>query len=254
MDFLKYAQQILFDLDDTLVYCNRYFEMILEQFSEKMVSWFPVSRLTKEEVRSKQVEIDVAGVHIVGFTSIHFPNSLIETYHYFCKELNQPIVPQYEDELMLLGMSVYEQPVEAYPGMVDTLTSLQSQGHELFLYTGGETVIQSRKIEQMKLAQFFQDRIYIRKHKNIDALEGILSSRHFDRNHTWMIGNSLRTDIMPALTAGLNTIHINLPDEWAYNVIELQPPTRGTMYTVHSLQEVPSIIFHNTSFAKTQQR
>lgn len=243
----------MFDLDDTLIYCNRYFEMILEQFAKQVVDWLPSSRLTEAEVRAKQVEIDVAGVHIVGFTSIHFPNSLIETYRFFCQQLNQEPLQQHEEELMLLGMSVYEQPIEAYPGMVDTLNTLQRQGHELFLYTGGETVIQSRKIEQMKLAQYFEDRIYIRQHKNIEALEGILSSRHFNREQTWMIGNSLRTDIMPALTAGLNTIYINLPDEWAYNIVELQPQTSGIMYTVNSLQEVPDVIHNNSVLMRQQQ-
>lgn len=143
---------------------------------------------------------------------------------------------------MELGMSVYEQNIEPYPGMVETLDILERQGHELNLYTGGEKAIQERKIEQMKLASYFHDRIYIRQHKNEEALEQILTSRHFDREHTWMIGNSLRTDIIPALTAGINTIYIKLPNEWSYNVVELKNEPTTAMYTVSSLEEVPSII------------
>ncbi|MMZ61170.1 dUMP phosphatase [compost metagenome] len=245
-------QQIIFDLDDTLVYCNKYFELILAQFAEMLVDWLGSDRLTTKDIRTKQVEIDVAGVQKVGFASHHFPESLIDTYRYFCNELNQNNEAAKEAQLLKLGMSVYEQEVEPYPGMVDTLNLLQYQGHELFLYTGGETVIQQRKIEQMRLADYFQDRIFIRQHKNVEALEQILTSRYFSREQTWMIGNSLRTDIAPALSAGINSIYIKHPDEWTFNIIELNHEINPSMYTVASLVEVPQII-HNRVTATIKQ-
>lgn len=239
---LPLRQQLIFDLDDTLVHCNVYFDRILDEFADLIVDWFGDSRISAEEVRGKQIEIDVAGVQKIGFVSTHFPQSLIDTYRYFCRLLGRETRLAEEDKLLKLGMSVYDQEVEPYPGMEMTLELLASHGHELYLYTGGETVIQQRKIEQMKLAAYFQDRIYIRRHKNIDALEEILSSRTFDRNNTWMIGNSLRTDIAPALTAGINAVYIKHPTEWSYNLIELKKTTDTQMYTVSSLTEVPAII------------
>ncbi|WP_334077225.1 HAD family hydrolase [Paenibacillus sanfengchensis] len=239
---LPLRQQLIFDLDDTLVHCNIYFERILDEFAGLIVSWLSDSRISADEVRGKQIEIDVAGVQKIGFVSTHFPQSLIDTYRYFCRLLGREIRLAEEDKLLKLGMSVYDQEVEPYPGMELTLELLERQGHELYLYTGGETVIQQRKIEQMKLANYFQDRIYIRRHKNIDALEEILSSRTFDRKNTWMIGNSLRTDIAPALSAGINSIYIKHPTEWSYNLIDLKKTTDTQMYTISSLTEVPSII------------
>ncbi|MOA11446.1 hypothetical protein D3C78_1313870 [compost metagenome] len=105
-------------------------------------------------------------------------------------------------------------------------------------------MIQQRKIEQMRLADYFQDRIFIRQHKNVEALEAILTSRYFSREQTWMIGNSLRTDIAPALSAGINSIYIKHPDEWTFNIIELHHELNQTMYTVASLVEVPQVINH----------
>ncbi|WP_328586953.1 HAD family hydrolase [Paenibacillus tuaregi] len=240
-------QHIIFDMDDTLIHCNKYFEMILSRFTDIMLDWFQEYRLTGKEIRDKQIEIDVAGVLKSGFASKHFPLSLIETYHYFSRLIGRPIQLAEENHLMELGLSVYEQEIEPYPGMVETLEVLTRQGHELILYTGGEQAIQQRKIEQMKLAAYFQERIYIRQHKNQEALEQILSSRHFDRDNTWMIGNSLRTDIIPALAAGINTIYIKLPNEWAYNVVELKNKPSTAMYTVSSLEEVPDIIAQSIS-------
>lgn len=238
-------QQIIFDLDDTLIYCNKYFEMILDQFADMLVDWFQSEHITTQEIRSKQTEIDVAGVNKVGFASHHFPESLVDTYRYFCSITGHRMNEMKKATLMRLGMTVYEQEIEPYPGMVETLETLQSQGHELILYTGGEDKIQQRKIEQMKLSTYFQDQVFIRQHKNVQALEEILSTHLFDRKKTWMIGNSLRTDVVPALTAGINSIYIKLPDEWTYNIVDLKTDPDTVLYTVSSLEEVPSIITQN---------
>lgn len=248
----KFQQQIIFDLDDTLVHCNKYFDLILAQFADQLVDWFGSDRISISEIREKQTEIDVAGVHKIGFTSTHFPQSLIDTYRYFSHTLDHKPINQEEEFLMKLGLSVYELPIEPYPGMVETLNLLQSQGHELCLYTGGETVIQQRKIEQMKLANYFHDRIYIRQHKNTEALEEILQSRWFDRSRTWMIGNSLRTDIMPAISAGIHSIYIKRPNEWSYNLVDMKHGKETLTHTVSSLEEVPRVIYDKAALVNRQ--
>ena len=79
-------QHILFDLDDTLVYCNKYFNLVLGEFFENMQQWFDGHALTTQQIREKQLEIDVTGVNKVGFASHHFPQSLIDTYRYFSQK------------------------------------------------------------------------------------------------------------------------------------------------------------------------
>ncbi|WP_055108011.1 HAD family hydrolase [Paenibacillus ihumii] len=235
-------QQIIFDLDDTLIHCNKYFDQILDRFASQLLEWLPAERLTAQDIIAKQIEIDVAGVNKLGFVSSHFAASLVDTYRYFCAMIGRDTRFTEEEQLTRLGMSVYDQEVEPYPGMVDTLNLLSEQGHELHLYTGGDESIQQRKIERMKLSAYFGDRIYIRTHKNAEALEEILQSRHFKRKRTWMIGNSLRTDISPALTAGIHSIYIKHPNEWSYNLVDIKQNADTSMYTVSSLEEVPGII------------
>ncbi|MCM3126717.1 HAD family hydrolase [Paenibacillus provencensis] len=235
-------QQIIFDLDDTLIHCNKYFNLTLGAFYELMQEWFCDYNITIDEVRSKQIEIDVSGVNIFGFASQHFPQSLIDTYVFFSKKYHRAIDQDEQAQLQDLGMSVYEQEVEAYPGMVETLELLRDQGHTLHLYTGGEHIIQQRKIDQMKLGEYFDDRIYITKHKNIEALEAIIQKGNFDRSVTWMIGNSLRTDIEPAISAGIHAIYIEQDVEWQYNVIQLNKPEDYSLYTIKQLVDVPDVI------------
>lgn len=241
----KDSQHIIFDMDDTLIHCNKYFDLILGEFFELMTKWFEKFGVTTEQIRNKQMEIDVAGVNKLGFASANFPQSLIDTYRFFCVQHQKAPVLREEEELFKLGLSVYDQEIEAYPGMVETLDTLQNEGHRLYLYTGGESRIQKRKIEQMKLADFFDDRIYIRQHKNVKALEEILSSGQFNRSLTWMIGNSLRTDVVPALTAGINSIYIKQQREWHYNLVELKQEPHNVLYTVSALTDVPNIIAEN---------
>ncbi|UQZ37131.1 HAD family hydrolase [Paenibacillus sp. PK3_47] len=240
MTYMK--QQVIFDLDDTLVHCNKYFDLILGQYFELMNDWFSGDGILTSEVRSKQVEIDVETVSTSGLASENFPKSLIATYRYFSARLGRPADPVQEQQLMKLGLSVYDQEIEAYPGMVETLDMLKQDGHDLYLYTGGDDTIQQRKIEQMKLDLYFDDRIFIRQHKNVESLENILSTHHFDRSRTWMIGNSLRTDVLPALTAGINTIYLKQQNEWLYNLIELQREMQQSVVTISSIIEVPPVI------------
>jgi putative hydrolase of the HAD superfamily len=240
---MKYStQQVIFDLDDTLVHCNKYFDLILGQYFELMSDWFSSIGPTTSEVRTKQAEIDVETVSTSGLASENFPKSLIATYRYFCAKFNRSTDPYQEQQLMKLGLSVYDQEIEAYPGMVETLDSLKQDGHDLYLYTGGDDTIQQRKIEQMKLDVYFNDRIFIRQHKNVESLENILSTYPFERQRTWMIGNSLRTDVLPALTAGINSIYLKQQNEWLYNLIELQREMQQSVVTISSIHEVTPVI------------
>ncbi|WII35403.1 HAD family hydrolase [Paenibacillus thiaminolyticus] len=235
-------QTILFDLDDTLVHCNKYFDIVIQQFLDSMMTWFAPWKLPAEDIRAVQVRIDIAGVQDNGFHSEHFPRSFIQTYEHFCTLTGRASSADESELLWKLGMSVYEFEIEPYPGMIDTLDRLRDDGHELFLYTGGEPVIQERKIEQMKLSDYFGDRIFIRQHKTTDALSSIVREQGFRTESTWMIGNSLRTDVIPALLSGLNAIYLKQANEWAFNIVDIDAEPNGAFETIGQLTDVPRVI------------
>lgn len=235
-------QTIFFDLDDTLVYCNKYFYASIRQFAAALAAELGEWRVTVAEIEEKQTEIDVAGIQQLGFASDHFPQSFVETYRYFADRYGIARSASMENLWWEIGQRVYEHEVEPYPFMQETLDKLASAGHELHLYTGGEQPIQQRKIDAMKLNLYFEDRIYVRKHKNNEALEAILAAGGFEREQTWMIGNSIRTDVIPALTAGIHAIHMKVDAEWAYNVAEIAVQPRGAFLTLDNLPAVPPAI------------
>ncbi len=236
-------QTLLFDLDDTLVHCNKYFHLILEQFAEEMSDWFGPYGISRAELLQKHTEIDIAGVQIHGFKGDHFPQSFVDTYRYFASLTGRKSSAVEIDHLFRLGRSVYEMEVEPYPHMDETLEHLVRAGHELHLYTGGEFSIQQNKVDRLKLRKYFGDRIYIRRHKNTDALEQILRESGLERSVTWMIGNSLRTDVMPALQCGIHSVYLKHENEWTFNLVPIEaPPAAGAFLTLRSLTEVPGAI------------
>lgn len=235
-------QLIIFDLDDTLVHCNIYFERILDSFASQLVQLLNDPHLNEKDVRRKQQEIDVKGVEMLGFTLEHFPQSLADTYIYFCRETKNEIEERYEELFKNLGRSVYELQIDPYPNMVKTLEILKNQGHTLYLYTGGVAEVQFRKINQLGLEYFFENRIHVARHKTIEEMDRLLYRINADRKSTWMIGNSLRTDIVPALEAGINTIYIPTLNEWAYNIVDVHSSPKEAYLTLRTLSEIPQAI------------
>lgn len=233
-------QTILFDLDDTLIYCNKFFDLVIDQFADQMEMWFHTHHIPLAEIKKKQAEIDLERVLQCGFAPNHFPESFVETYEFYSDMTGRTKSEGEITRLYELGKSVYGHSIEPYPHMYETLTELQAQGHELHLYTGGDPAIQMRKVTEAGLERFFGTRIHVARHKTTEFLEGLIQSHHFDRKSTWMIGNSLRTDVIPALKTGIHAIFMPALQEWSYNNVEVDTEPQGAFFTLSSLSEIPS--------------
>ncbi|MFB0843864.1 HAD family hydrolase [Paenibacillus oleatilyticus] len=238
----KVQQTILFDMDDTLLYCNKFFDMVIDQFADQMEAWFHGYHLSIGEIKKKQSEIDLERVLVSGFAPDHFPQSFVDTYEYYTDLTGRSKNEVEVKRLIELGASVYGHSIEPYPYMEETLRMLQEDGHMLHLYTGGDPTVQMRKVKEAGLERFFGNRIYVTRHKNAEYLDGLIRANGFDRNNTWMIGNSLRTDIIPALKAGIHAIFMPAELEWAYNQVEVDVEPAGAYFTLSSLRYIPETI------------
>lgn len=235
-------QTILFDLDDTLIHCNKYFDLVVEQFADLMEMYFHTYHVPTEEIKKKQAEADLDRVMRLGFDPNHFPESFVETYDYFSDLTGRPKNSDEIARLTEIGRTVYGHSIEPYPGMKETLIQLEAEGHELHLYTGGDRMIQMRKVTEADLERFFGSNIHVTRHKTDEYLEQLITEQQFERKSTWMIGNSLRTDVTPALKAGLNTIFMPALQEWIYNNVDIDTEPQGAFLTLASLYEIPDAI------------
>lgn len=232
---------LLFDLDDTLIHCNIYFDQVIEHFVDLMEQWFADS-IPRENIKAKQLEYDLVGIQSKGFKAARFPESFLETYHYYCQLTNRL---SHDEELTLLwrlGYSVYDSDFQLYPDVLQTLTQLQDEGHTLHLFTGGDPIIQRKKVQKVNLAPFFHDRIFVAQHKDTHALEKILRERDVQRDSCWMIGNSYRTDIIPALQCKIGAIYIPPLSNWAFDEVPIPSLENNRFLHANSIRNMPQVL------------
>lgn len=244
-------QHILFDLDDTLIHCNRFFNEARSEFMTAMVSCFQGYPIDVKLIEETQEHIDLSGIELHGLGKNRFPESLVATYRLMCDKYGKTPDSVEEQELQAIGYGVYTKPVELYPHAQETLELLRQAGHELYLYTGGDFEIQTAKVLNAGLQDIFpEERRFITEHKNRDMLAKILQEKNLLHEHTWMIGNSARSDIRPALEEGIHAIH--LPDKggWSFDRADLNVPAIGLFHTLDTIKGVPDIIREYASKVK----
>ncbi|MBU7595707.1 hypothetical protein [Metabacillus halosaccharovorans] len=250
MIIIKY--NLLIDLDDTLIHCNKYFKETIDSFTDYIINWFGLSLVEKSKIKEKQYEFDMIEIKKCGLTHHGFIQSLINTYKFFSSESGRKHYQLEEKVIYDLGMSLFKNKhYELYQNILPTLIKL-SKFHNLYIYTAGNTDVQLNKIESNNLTEIFpQKNIIIVLQKNVEILSKILIEREISKNNTWIIGNSLKSDILPALEVGINAIHIPAEVEWEYNKVTMET-TPSNLYFASNFAEIHNIL--NNSNVKKLER
>ncbi len=199
-------QFLIFDADDTLWENNIYFESAFEEF----VDFLAHSTLTPAQVRAALDEIEIVNREIHGYGALNFGRNLSECYERLCE---REIRPPDLDRVMSLAERILDQPVELIEGVGETLAALAPR-HELLLFTKGHPDEQRMKIERSGLGQYFGHTAIV-KEKDAASYRVLAEEGSLDPERTWMIGNSPRSDINPALEAGLGAVYIPHARTWA---------------------------------------
>jgi putative hydrolase of the HAD superfamily len=196
---------LIFDADDTLWENNIYFERAFDEF----VDFLSHSSLTAAQVREVLNEIELVNAKLHGYGALNFGRNLQQAYaHLAEREIR-------EDDLrhvMSLAERILEQPVELIDGVEDTLEYLSTR-HDLTLFTKGHPEEQRLKVDRSGLARFFAHTAIV-KEKDAPAYRKLVEERGFDSQRTWMIGNSPKSDINPAIEAGLNAVLVPHAHTW----------------------------------------
>jgi putative hydrolase of the HAD superfamily len=199
------AQTLLIDADDTLWENNVYFERAIASF----ISYLDHRVHTREEVREHLNMCERTTIAKNGYGLQSFRRSLVDCFEQLS---DTAITPEKHARIVAFAESVGEQEIELLPGVLETLAHLQPR-HRLILVTKGNEDEQNDKLDRSGLRRFFSS-TEVLPEKHEDAYRE-LSTRHgFEARRTWMIGNSPRSDINPALAAGLNAIFIPHDFTW----------------------------------------
>jgi putative hydrolase of the HAD superfamily len=206
---------LIIDADDTLWENNIYFERAFDAFCDYVAH----STLKPVEIREILNEIELANAKVHGYGSLNFGRNLQQAYQHLAERHIQ------ENDLrhvMSLAEAILRQPLEVIEGVEETLEYLADR-HDLTLFTKGAQEEQRMKVDRSGLGRYFAH-VGIVKEKNAAAYHQLAEDRGLDRERTWMIGNSPKSDINPALEAGLNAVLVPHEHTWVLEHQDLRVP------------------------------
>jgi putative hydrolase of the HAD superfamily len=198
-------QTLIFDADDTLWHNNVLFERVIADF----IGWLAHPTLDPAAVRAIFNDVERLNTVTHGYGSLVFLQSLADTLE---RALRRPATEADRRQIADFAVALLEHRVELIDDVGSTLTAL-GQRHDLLLLTKGQHEEQQRKIEVSGVAQHFRG-LNIVAEKNVAVYRQLLEAESLDPDATWMIGNSPKSDILPAPQAGMRAVFI--PNEFTW--------------------------------------
>ena len=249
---MKKVTNILFDLDNTLVRCMVYYEFIrknmFRKFSELSgLEYEEISKIFTNFERNRIKRPD-------GFDRNAFLDSINETRIEILNRITDEekrknyIESDEPFKMINFGDQVYNAPYTKYDDVDIVLSQLKDMGINLYIVTKGSFYIQSQKV--MELPKVFSG-LFVIPHKNKSIWKGIAEAIEADFNTTYVVGDSVKDDILPALEAGLKAVHISRG-----NTSWVGDPTMNVPVGVDSIVELKQlldVLFKETSFEYHEQ-
>lgn len=225
-------QAVIFDFDDTLVVTTELFDMVRHNFCRLMedigVGIPNLARLVDE--------LDVKNVKRTGYFAAHcFPAALCEAYEHCCRVNRQPVLSKVSREVERMGWAVHSEKPSTLDNAHQVLERLQKH-YPLLLLTKGDKDLQKRRIDESGLRPYFAD-TFIVGDKNTALFIELIKDLKLKPGDSWSVGNSMKSDINPALLAGMQAIHI-AGTTWHFE--EAEPV--ADHYKAKNLVEVEKII------------
>jgi len=199
-------QQLIIDADDTLWENNIYFERAFEDFC----GFLAHSNMTPAEVRAVLDEIETVNNKVHGYGTANFARNLTECYH---KLVEREVRAQDLPRVMSFTEQIVRHPIELIGGVPETLEYL-SMRHDLTLFTKGNAEEQKLKLDRSGLAIYFGHTAIV-KEKDASSYKALIHERKLDPERTWMIGNSPKSDINPALEVGIKAVFVPHLHTWS---------------------------------------
>ena len=205
-------QHLIFDADDSLWENNVVFEGVIADF----IAWLDHPGMTAAEVRAVMDGIEREHAAEYGYGTKVFEltlEAMVRRLH------DGRLTPADEEQIATLMARLRWDRLDIIDGVPETLADLRRR-HDLLLLTKGDQEEQMRKIERSGLVELFR-RALVTPEKTEATYRGVVADERLDPARTWMIGNSPKSDILPAVAAGLRVVFIAHPHTWHLEVVAL---------------------------------
>lgn len=201
---------IAFDADDTLWVNEPYFQEIEKRFCELFEDYLPQHTAARELLKTEIENLPLYGYGIKGFIL-----SMIETG---MRISDRTIPMEVIQRIIQEGKDLLQKPIEMLDGVEDVLSELKGR-YRLVMATKGDLLDQERKLKKSGLEHYFHH-IEIMSDKREEDFKKLIRHLDIKPDEFLMIGNSLKSDVLPVLNIGGHAIHVPYHTTWAHETIE----------------------------------
>lgn len=224
-----------FDADDTLWHNETIFRLTHDRFVALLADHADSATLEARLAETEQRNLRLYGYGVKGFTL-----SMIET----AMELTGGEAPaSVVREILAAGREMLAHPVETLPGVDEALATL-SERYRLVLITKGDLLDQERKLAASGLGDLFAA-VEIVSEKTRGTYQRVFDRHGTGPSEAVMVGNSMKSDVLPALEAGAWAVHIPYAITWAHEVAEA-PEGHGRYGALTGIDALPQWIVRRT--------
>lgn len=219
------------DADDTLWHSECHFAVTEERFSDLVSPW-----LTGEEAGRRLLDRERANLEFFGYGVKGFTLSMIETA---IEASDGQVAPQAVKQIVEWGKEMLSHPVDLLPGVAETIDALGEQ-YRLILITKGDLFHQESKIAESGLAERFEH-IEILSEKSPERYQAVLDNHGVVADEFVMVGNSLRSDVLPVIDIGSVGVHIPYGITWGHEKVDCSSMERS-WHELETIAELPDLV------------
>ena len=221
-----------FDADDTLWVNEPHYQNTEKYFLELLKGY-----ATSEEISSALFKTEIENLELYGYGAKGFVLSMVETSIHIS---NGKVSSEEISKIIEMGKSLMDMPIEILEGVEQVLRQLKNR-YKLIIVTKGDLLDQERKLRKSGLAHYF-DHIEIMSDKKEKDYKKLISHLGIETKEFIMIGNSMKSDIIPVLDIGGYAIHVPYHTTWAHEDTETSPGEKIQFKSVSKLSDVLNIL------------
>jgi putative hydrolase of the HAD superfamily len=223
---------IAFDADDTLWHSESLYAATQDEFRRLLAPYAEAEQIDRVLHQTEMRNLAIYGYGVKGFAL-----SMIEA----ALDLSQQMITGREVQRVLeLAKQMLRTDVELIAGVAEVVAQL-AQTYALMLITKGDLAHQEAKIEQSGLKDYFRS-IEIVTDKTPQSYAALLARHHIELSRFLMIGNSLRSDILPVLEIGGQAVHVPYAITWAHEHADVPPDQQGRYHELEHIGQLPALV------------
>ncbi|MBO2009684.1 HAD family hydrolase [Hymenobacter negativus] len=224
---------IAFDADDTLWPNQPHFDHVEAQLLKLLAPY-----ADDATINARLYDVQRANMQLFGYGAKSFMLSMIETT---IQLSGGAVVGAEIQQILNLGKDLLRFPIEPLPDVVDVLTELKQRGHKLILLTKGDLFDQESKIARSDLGDFF-DYVEIVSEKDVPTYQRLFTRLGATPKNFVMIGNSLKSDVLPVARLGFSAVHVPYHANWIHEHVPAELLAEVKFWAVERLREVLELV------------